>query len=79
MVISLGSLGDKLISGGSEGRLLLWSLSDGSKIQLGEVGESPINQCVFNGADTIASGDGAGILQIFKCEKRFLKNYLKIN
>jgi len=69
MVIALGALNDTLISGGSEGRLLLWSLRDGSKIQLGELGTSPINQCTFNGEDTIVSGDGAGVLQIFKCEK----------
>ena len=69
MVISLGSLGENLISGGSDGKLLLWSLQSGSKIQLGNKSESPINQCVYVNKKQICSGDANGRLQIFKHKK----------
>ena len=69
MVISLASLGDNLISGGSDGKLLVWSLQSGSKIQLGNKSESPVNQCVYVNKKQICSGDANGRLQIFKHKK----------
>lgn len=69
MVISLASLGDNLISGGSDGKLLVWSLQSGSKIQLGNKSESPVNQCVYVNMKQICSGDANGRLQIFKHKK----------
>ena len=69
MVISLGTWKGQLISGGSDGRLLKWSLHNGEKIQLGETTECPINQCIFMNEETICSGDAQGKLQIFKCQE----------
>lgn len=75
MVISLGTWKDQLISGGSDGRLLKWSLHNGEKIQLGETTECPINQCIFVNEDIICSGDAQGKLQIFKREENVWRRW----
>merc|ERR1719454_967315 len=69
MVISLDSNGDKLASGGSDGRLLVWSLTDGSKVQLGVKSDSALNQAVFFNHSKLCSGDAKGHFNIYTKEK----------
>jgi len=69
MVISLSWDGNSsLASGGADGKCLIWSLEDGSKIGLGkETNESPLNQVLFlKNKNMLATGDGNGIFNIYK-------------
>jgi len=70
MVISLSwDGGSYLASGGADGKCLVWSLEDGSKVGLGkETNESPLNQVLFLKDQMLATGDGNGIFNIYKKE-----------
>ena len=71
MVISLSWDGSSyLASGGADGKCLVWSLEDGSKVGLGkETNESPLNQVLFLKDQMLATGDGNGIFNIYKKER----------
>jgi len=66
-IIALAWDGDKgLASGATDGRLLLWSLNDGSKIALGNKENiNGINQVIFQSQSRIISGDAAGKCRIY--------------
>jgi len=70
MVISLSWDGNSyLASGGADGKCLVWSLEDGSKVGLGkETNSSPLNQVSFLKDHMLATGDGNGIFNIYKKE-----------
>jgi len=70
MVISLSWDGNSyLASGGADGKCLVWSLEDGSKVGLGkETNSSPLNQVLFLKDQMLATGDGNGIFNIYKKE-----------
>ena len=71
MVISLSWDGNSyLASGGADGKCLVWSLEDGSKVGLGkETNSSPLNQVLFLKDQMLATGDGNGIFNIYKKER----------
>ena len=71
MVISLSWDGNSyLASGGADGKCLVWSLEDGSKVCLGkETNSSPLNQVLFLKDHMLATGDGNGIFNIYKKER----------
>jgi len=68
MVISLSWDGNSfLASGGADGKCLVWSLEDGSKVGLGkETNDTPLNQVLFLKNEMIATGDANGIFHIYK-------------
>ena len=66
-ILSISWDGDKsMISGGTDGRLLLWSLNTGTKVALGTPDQNEtVNQCLFASKTRILSGKNTGKCSIF--------------
>ena len=70
MVISLSWNNEKLLaSGGSDGKVIIWSLETGIKIRLGYKTSSPVNQVTFSGKNQLLAADADGEFACYELER----------